>query len=180
MTEPSKFHQPAPMEGRGAYNRSSFVQAAGSLPAVALLERAAHAVALPPSPEPVFIADYGSSEGHNSLPPMAAAINALRERVGHERAIFIFHTDLPGNDFTALFQTLANDPNSYLRNDLAAFAAALGRSYYQQILPAVQRHAREARPKTASRSSGRLANVSRNAQSRALFWRPVSRVNHGD
>src|SRR5436190_9251656 len=141
MTEPSKFHQPAPMEGRGAYNRSSFVQAAGSLPAVALLERAAHAVALPPSPEPVFIADYGSSEGHNSLPPMAAAINALRERVGHERAIFIFHTDLPGNDFTALFQTLANDPNSYLRNDLAAFAAALGRSYYQQILPAVQRHA---------------------------------------
>jgi hypothetical protein len=63
MTEPSKFHQPAPMEGRGAYNRSSFVQAAGSLPAVALLERAAHAVALPPSPDPVFIADYGSSEG---------------------------------------------------------------------------------------------------------------------
>ena len=136
MTEPSKFHQPAPMEGRGAYNRSSFVQAAGSLPAVALLERAAHAVALPPSPEPVFIADYGSSEGHNSLPPMAAAIRALRERVGHERAIFIFHTDLPGNDFTALFQTLANDPNSYLRNDPAAFAAAVGRSYYQQILPA--------------------------------------------
>ena len=97
MTEPSKFHQPAPMEGRGAYNRSSFVQAAGSLPAVALLERAAHAAALPLSPQPVVIADYGSSEGHNSLPPMAAAIRALRERVGHERAIFIFHTDLPGN-----------------------------------------------------------------------------------
>jgi hypothetical protein len=31
---------------------------------------------------------------------------------------------------------LANGPNSYLRNDPAAFAAAVGRSYFQQILPA--------------------------------------------
>jgi hypothetical protein len=124
------------MEGKGAYNRSSSVQAVGSLPAVALMERAARAVALPPSPELVVIVDYGSSEGHNSLVPMAAAIRALRERVGKERAIFVFHTDLAGNDFTALFQTLANDPDSYLRNDPAAFAAAVGRSYFQQILPA--------------------------------------------
>ena len=123
------------MEGRGAYNRSSSVQAAGSLPAVALLERAAHAAALPPSPQPVVIADYGSSEGHNSLAPIAAAIGALRERIGRERAIFVFHTDLPGNDFTALFQTLANDPNSYLQNDPAVFPAAVGRSYFEQILP---------------------------------------------
>ena len=124
------------MEGKGAYNRSSSVQAVGSLPAVALMERAARAVALPPSPELVVIADYGSSEGHNSLVPMAAAIRALRERVGKERAIFVFHTDLAGNDFTALFQTLANDPDSYLRNDPAAFAAAVGRSYFEQVLPA--------------------------------------------
>jgi hypothetical protein len=136
MTEPSKFLQPAPMEGKGAYNRSSSVQAVGSLPAVTLLERAARAVALPPSPELVVVADYGSSEGHNSLVPMATAIRALRERVGHERAMFVFHTDLPGNDFTALFKTLANDPDSYLRNDPAAFTAAVGRSYFEQILPA--------------------------------------------
>ena len=135
MTESSKIVQPAPMEGKGAYNRSSSVQAVSSLPAVALLERAARAVALPPSPELVVVADYGSSEGHNSLTPMAAAIGALRRRIGHERAIFVFHTDLPGNDFTALFQTLANDPNSYLRNDPITFAAAVGRSYFEQILP---------------------------------------------
>jgi hypothetical protein len=112
------------------------VQAVGSLPAVALLDRVGRAVPLPPSPELVVIADYGSSEGHNSLKPIAATIRALRDRVGHERAIFVFHTDLPGNDFTALFQMLANGPNSYLRNDPAAFAAAVGRSYFQQILPA--------------------------------------------
>jgi hypothetical protein len=77
------------------------------LPAVVLLQKAAHAVALPPSPEPVFIADYGSSEGRNSIPPIAAAIGELRGRIGRERAIFVFHTDLPDNDFTALFHTLA-------------------------------------------------------------------------
>ena len=136
VTEPSKLLQPAPMEGKGAYNRSSSVQAVGSLPAVALLERVARAVPLPPPPRLVVIADYGSSEGHNSLVPMAAAIRVLRERVGKERAIFVFHTDLAGNDFTALFQTFANDPDSYLRNDPAAFAAAVGRSYFEQILPA--------------------------------------------
>src|SRR5262249_40091781 len=131
----AKFVHPAPMEGKGAYNRSSSVQATGSLPFVALLQRAAHVVALPPPPELVVIADYGSSEGHNSLQPMAAAIRALRERIGHERAIFIFHTDLPGNDFTALFETLSNDPDSYLRNDSVTFAAAVGHSYFEQILP---------------------------------------------
>ena len=136
MSEQSKFFPPAPMEGKGAYNRSSSVQAVGSLPAVALLERAARAVALPSPPELVVIADYGSSEGHNSLVPMAAGISALRKRVGNERAIFVFHTDLPGNDFTALFKTLENYPDSYLRNDPAVFAAAVGRSYFEQILPA--------------------------------------------
>ena len=124
------------MEGKGGYNRRSGVQAAGSLPAIGLLERAARAGVVPLSPEAIVIADYGSSAGHNSLAPMKAAIGALRERVGHERAIFVFHTDLPGNDFTALFQTLASDPESYLRDDPATFAAAVGRSYYEQILPA--------------------------------------------
>ena len=127
------------MEGKGAYNRGSSVQAVGSLPAVALLERAARAVALPSPAELVVIADYGSSEGHNSLVPMGAAISALRKRVGSERAIFVFHTDLPGNDFTALFETLENYPDSYLRNDPAVFAAAIGRSYFEQILPASTR-----------------------------------------
>src|SRR4051794_27278118 len=92
---------PAPMEGKGAYNERSGVQAAGSLPAVSLLERAARAVALADGPVAVVIADYGSSAGHNSLAPMKAAIGALRDRVGRERAILVFHTDLPGNDFTA-------------------------------------------------------------------------------
>lgn len=126
---------PAPMEGAGGYNRSSRVQAGGLLPAVPLFEHAARAVALAPAPEPIVIADYGASEGHNSLAPMAVAIAALRKRVGSERAISVVHTDLPGSDWAGLFQTLETDPDSYLRVDAAAFSSGVGRSFYEQILP---------------------------------------------
>lgn len=43
----------------------------------------------------------------------------LRERTGPERAISVVHTDVPENDFTGLFATLATDPDSY-----AAFSHA--------------------------------------------------------
>jgi SAM dependent carboxyl methyltransferase len=136
MTDPQAFDRPAPMEGHGIYNRSSRVQAAGLSPAVTLFERAARTVALPAPPRPIVIADYGSSEGRNSLDPVTAAIGALRERVGPERAISVVHTDVAENDFTALFRTLTTDSNSYLRGDAAVFCSAIGRSFYEQILPA--------------------------------------------
>jgi hypothetical protein len=135
MAECSELNGPVPMEGRGAYNRSSRVQAAGSSPVLPLLDKAAHAVLLPPTPQPVVIADYGSSEGRNSLVPVGLAIKVLRQRIGKQRAILVVHTDLPGNDFSALFQILASDPASYLTEDTAVFPCAVGRSFYEQILP---------------------------------------------
>jgi hypothetical protein len=123
------------MEGHGLYNRSSCVQAAGLSPAVPMFEQAARVVPLPRAPQPIVIADYGCSEGHNSLVPIARAIAALRERVGRERAISVVHTDLPDSDFPVLFQTLATDPSSYLRGDSAVFPSVVGRSFYEQILP---------------------------------------------
>jgi len=136
MTDSATFFTSAPMEGHGSYNRSSRVQAAGLSPAVPLLEEAARAVPISEGPEPVVIVDYGSSEGHNSLFPLVVAISVLRDRFGPKRAISVVHTDLPDNDFTALFRTLAADPNSYLRGDPEVFTFAIGRSFYQQILPA--------------------------------------------
>ena len=106
MTENSSASRPAPMEGGGAYNRSSSVQAAGLSPAVPLFEQAAKTVPLPTDPTPIVIADYGSSEGRNSLAPMSAAIRTFRNRVDPKRAISVVHTDLAENDFSALFQTL--------------------------------------------------------------------------
>src|SRR6516162_3694626 len=94
------------MEGRGAYNRSSCVQATGSSAAVPLFEKAASLVQLPSAAGPVVIADYGSSEGHNSLEPLTAAIAVLRRRIGPERAIWVVHTDLPGNDLPPCFGCL--------------------------------------------------------------------------
>lgn len=135
MIDSDRTAGPAPMEGGGAYNRHSQVQGAGLMPAVALLEQAARSVDLASAPEPVVIADYGASEGRNSLLPMGAAIATLRERTGLDRPISVIHTDLPSNDFTALFRTLADDPASYLLGDSAAFASAVGRSFYGQILP---------------------------------------------
>jgi len=123
------------MEGEGGYNRSSRVQAGGSQPAVPLFEKAAQLASLPEAPEAIAIADYGASEGHNSLAPMAVAIAALRKRVGPQRPISIVHTDLPGSDWIGLFQTLQSDPDSYLRCDPATFSSGVGRSFYEQILP---------------------------------------------
>ena len=135
MTETPAFVTTAAMEGKGAYNRNSQVQAAGSSPALPMLERAAKSATLPAAPQPIVIADYGSSQGHNSLVPIAAAIEVLRERCGPEPEISVVHTDLPQNDFTVLFQTLLNDSNIYLRTGSAVFASAVGRSFYGQVLP---------------------------------------------
>jgi SAM dependent carboxyl methyltransferase len=135
MSEVPVLPSAAAMEGQGRYNRNSQVQAGGASPALPMLERAVRAAMAPLEPQPIVIADYGSSQGHNSLAPLTAAIRILRQRVGHERAITVVHTDLPENDFTVLFQTLLNSPESYLRTDAAVWASAIGRSFYEQILP---------------------------------------------
>ncbi|MBL8905732.1 MAG: hypothetical protein JNM20_03545 [Rhizobiales bacterium] len=135
MIATSTHNAPAPMEGRGAYNRNSRVQAAGFAAAIPYFKEAARVCSLAAAPAPIAIADYGASEGHNSLVPMAAAIAVLRQRVGAERAISVVHTDLPDSDFNALFLTLANDPESYARGNAAVFPSAVGRSFYDQILP---------------------------------------------
>jgi hypothetical protein len=117
------------------YTVSSRLQAAGLKAAITLFEQAAEAVPLPKPPQPVVIADYGAATGHNSLLPISAAIVVLRKRTRKEHAVLVAHTDVAENDFTALFRTLEQDPDSYLLIDAASFASAVGRSFYSQILP---------------------------------------------
>ena len=119
----------------GSYTASSRLQAAGLSGAIKLFEDAANAVPLPTAPQPVVIADYGASTGHNSLLPVCAAITVLRNRTRPEHSILVAHTDVADNDFTVLFETLETDPDSYLKKDPATFASAIGRSFYTQILP---------------------------------------------
>jgi hypothetical protein len=73
---------PAVMEGGGAYNRHATLQAAGARLAIPFFEKAVRDVTLDPVDLPVVIADYGSSQGKNSLAPIRIAIGNLRPRLG--------------------------------------------------------------------------------------------------
>jgi len=134
VPESSIVVRPEPMDS-GSYTASSRLQAAGLSGAIKLFEDAANTVPLPQPPQPIVIADYGASTGHNSLLPICAAIAVLRKRTRPEHSILVAHTDVAENDFTVLFQTLDDDPDSYLKKDAASFASAIGRSFYTQILP---------------------------------------------
>lgn len=134
MPESSIVVRPKPLES-GSYTASSRLQAAGLLGAINHFEAAAKTVPLPKPPQPIVVADYGASTGHNSLRPIGAAIAVLRTRTRPEHSILVAHTDVADNDFTVLFQTLEGDPDSYLKKDAASFASAIGRSFYSQILP---------------------------------------------
>ncbi|OBI78079.1 SAM-dependent methyltransferase [Mycobacterium sp. E740] len=139
MPESSIVVRPEPMES-GSYTASSRLQAAGLQEAIKLFEEAAAAVPVPRLPQPFVIADYGASTGHNSLLPICAAIAVLRNRTRTDHSTLVVHTDVPENDFTALFRTLAEDPDTYLSKDAATFASAIGRSFYSQIMPSSSVH----------------------------------------
>jgi hypothetical protein len=134
MPESSIVVRPEPV-GSGSYTAGSRLQAAGLRRAITLFEQAADVVPIPRSPRPIVIADYGAANGHNSILPIGAAIGRFRARTRPEHSVLVTHTDVPQNDFTALFRTLSDDPDTYLKKDHATFASAVGRSFYTQILP---------------------------------------------
>jgi hypothetical protein len=123
------------MEGGGSYNLHAKVQAGGANLALPLLEEAVEHISLEAGNQPVVVADYGSSQGKNSLAPMRAAIRGLRKRVGLERPIFVVHVDQADNDFNTLFGVLHADPECYAVDDANVFPSAIGRSFYESVLP---------------------------------------------
>jgi SAM dependent carboxyl methyltransferase len=128
------------MEGKGAYNKYAKVPAGGAALALPLLERAALDVALDTGDLPVVVADYGSSQGKNSLGPMHLVIAVLRDRLGPQRSIFVYHIDQPSNDFQTLFEVLHADPDRYNLGDTNMFPGAIGRSFYENVLPPASVH----------------------------------------
>lgn len=122
------------MAGEGMYNRHSAPQHVANELGLGLLTEAAEHAPLDGA-RTVGVADYGASQGRNSLEPMREVIRVLRGRLEAATPISIVHTDLADNDFAALFTTLRDDPQSYLRVDDAVFPSAVGRSFYELILP---------------------------------------------
>jgi SAM dependent carboxyl methyltransferase len=131
-SKPSAKPPGAAMEGGGFYNRNSAMQAGGIARLLPFLEEAVRKLKI--GDEPVVIADYGSSQGRNSMAPMRIAIEEIRARTGEDRSVQVIHTDLPSNDFSALFAALDDDPGSYLTGATNVFPSAIGRSYFQPIM----------------------------------------------
>jgi hypothetical protein len=123
------------MEGAGAYNRHAKLQAAGAALALPRFAKAAEDVPLNDGDQPIIIADYGSSQGKNSLAPMRIAVKSLRRRVGPDRPIFVFHVDVPSNDFTSLFELADSDPASYVVDEPNVVPCAIGRTFYRMVFP---------------------------------------------
>ncbi|MEP9354695.1 hypothetical protein ABLE93_13990 [Xanthobacter sp. KR7-65] len=121
---------PAPMEA-GYYNEHAQHQAGGGVNGLPMIDRAFALLAID---GPVTIADYGCAQGRNSLAPVARALTHVRRARG-DVPVTVIHTDQPDNDFATLFGLLHDDPASYLRHDSNIFAAAVGRSFYEQVLP---------------------------------------------
>lgn len=123
---------PETMSGGGQYNEHSTAQLSAAERAFPLLRQAA-AEAPPTSDGLLTLADYGCSEGRNSLAPMRAAIEEVRRAHPVETPINVVHTDLAQNDFSSLFATVADDPGTYAGPGV--FTSAVGQSFYQHILP---------------------------------------------
>jgi SAM dependent carboxyl methyltransferase len=123
------------MEGHGEYDEHSLAQHSAGSFGMPLLDQAIGELAsLAHDDRAVTLADLGAAGGRNELEPIGAAIAGLRSG-GVTAPLLVVHTDIPTNDFTALFETIDRDPNTYLHQpDVYAFAA--GRSFYERIFPA--------------------------------------------
>ncbi|MBV9702167.1 MAG: hypothetical protein JO163_05525 [Methylobacteriaceae bacterium] len=97
----------AAMEGQGAYNANSALQASGAALALPLLVEAARAIRLDAEDGPIVVADYGSSEGRNSIVAIKGVLPELRARSA--RPILVTHIDVSVNDFSRLFELVAHD-----------------------------------------------------------------------
>jgi hypothetical protein len=126
------------MEGEGSYNRHASIPTDSMALSLPLLEKTARNVEFDGEYRPVTVVDYGSSQGKNSLAPMSVAIRTLRKIVGPDRPICVFHVDQPRNDFNTLFEVLSTDPDRYSLDEPNVFPCAIGKSFYEQVLPPSQ------------------------------------------
>jgi hypothetical protein len=85
------------------------------------------------------IADFGAADGGTSIDMMRRAVARIRKDAP-ERTITITYTDLPHNDFSALFRLMNGLLPGYEQNPLAAQPGVLifasGTSFYRPIFPA--------------------------------------------
>jgi len=92
------------MKGEGFYDDHSAPQMATIAAVLPWLEEAVGQMDLAAHGGPVVVADFGCSEGRNSIAAAGRIIAALRVR--DRRPIQTVHSDLPTNNFNQLFANL--------------------------------------------------------------------------
>ena len=86
---------------------------------------------------PFTIVDYGAADGGTSLDLVTKIIAEVRSRSA-QREISVMYTDLPRNDFSALFKMLDGqvpELQSYLEKFDDVYVSSTGTSFYSQVLP---------------------------------------------
>jgi len=120
------------MVGRGFYNRHSAPQWSAIDYVLPWLEASLASMNLPTSPESITLADFGCSEGKNSIAVMQRLLPVLRRRAA--RPLATIHSDLATNDFSELFRRLRADGRSAFAVD-GVYSSAVAGSMYDQLLP---------------------------------------------
>src|SRR5882724_7032260 len=91
-----------------------------------------------PNSRPFSIADFGAADGGTSIDLMRRMVEAIRAREP-DRQITITYTDLPHNDFAALFRLtqglLGQQAHTPLADVPGLFIFGSGTSFYRQIVP---------------------------------------------
>ena len=119
------------MVGGGFYNRNSAPQMSAIDHVMPWLEDAISGVSFDDGAGTLGLADFGCSEGRNSIAVMQRLIPLLRKRTG--RHIQTIHCDLPTNDFSSLFVGLRPDGRSVFGDGVSSFA--VGASMYDGVVP---------------------------------------------
>ncbi|OMJ81407.1 hypothetical protein SteCoe_18143 [Stentor coeruleus] len=85
-----------------------------------------------PSNSLLQVADYGCSEGINSITIFSEVFSKFRK--SSKNPIMITHTDLPKNDWVEFNNFIQTSEKSYLKIN-NVYYSTIGRSYFNQIFP---------------------------------------------
>lgn len=127
------------MKAGGYYDQHSSYQRVTVQALLPWIDPAVAEMALPDEGRSFTVADYGCSEGGNSILAVGQAVSAFRRRRPAQPVCGI-HSDLPTNNFNRLFANLHDPQTSNYLQDRGArrphvFALATGASFYGPVLP---------------------------------------------
>ncbi len=120
------------MVGGGFYDANSAPQMSAITAVLPWISKALAELDLPAASQTIALADFGCSEGRNSIDVMRHAISDLRKRTS--QPIQTLHSDLPTNDFSNLMRALRTKGHSVFE-DRSVYSAAVPGSMFDQLFP---------------------------------------------